>query len=125
MLFPLSTGQSLILHLRMTGTPYIRHAPAEPDKHTHAILVLEDDLSLHYHDVRKFGRFYLVDDASDIFSKLGPEPLGDEFSAADIMLTYGLNIASHLGYVDDETPRARAYCERAMARPAFQRAAAV
>jgi glutathione S-transferase len=50
--------------------------------------------------------------------------LGDAFSAADIMLTFGLIIADHLGYVNDETPRVRAYCERAMARPAFQRAAA-
>jgi glutathione S-transferase len=50
--------------------------------------------------------------------------LGDAFSAADIMLAFGLIIADHLGYVNDETPRVRAYCERAMARPAFQRAAA-
>lgn len=50
--------------------------------------------------------------------------LGDAFSAADIMLTYGLMIAAHIGYVSDDTPRVQAFCERAMARPAFQRAAA-
>jgi glutathione S-transferase len=50
--------------------------------------------------------------------------LGDTFSAADIMLTYGLGIAGYLGHVNDETPRVRAYCERATARPAYQRAAA-
>ncbi len=48
---------------------------------------------------------------------------GDAFSAADIMVTYGLSIAAYLEYVNDATPRVRAYCERAMARPAFQRAA--
>ncbi len=50
--------------------------------------------------------------------------LGDAFSAADIMLAYGLFIARHLGYVGDATPRVRAYCERALGRPAFQKAAA-
>ena len=57
---------------------------------------------------------------------LGEQPwiLGDAFSAADIMLNYGLFIAAHLGYVNDDTPRLRAYSERARARPAFQRAAA-
>jgi len=81
LVFPLSTGQSLILHLRMTGTPCIKPAAAEPDKHTHAVLVFGDARSLHYRDVRKFGRFYLVDDRQEILSSLGPEPLGEEFSA--------------------------------------------
>ena len=51
--------------------------------------------------------------------------LGEAFSAADITLAYGLTIARHLGYVNEATPRTAAYCERATARPAFQRAAAV
>lgn len=50
--------------------------------------------------------------------------LGDDFSAADIMLGFGLNIARHLGFVGEDTPRCLAYCERLAARPAFQRAAA-
>ena len=49
--------------------------------------------------------------------------LGTSFSASDIMLVFGLSIASHLGYVGDQTPNVRAYCERAMARPAYQKAA--
>lgn len=48
--------------------------------------------------------------------------LGDNFSAADIMLVFGLMIADHLGYITDDFPRLRAYLERAMARPALQRA---
>jgi len=53
-----------------------------------------------------------------------PYILGDHFSAADIMLTFGLNIARHLQFVNDETPQVRDYCDRLMARPACQRAAA-
>ena len=58
---------------------------------------------------------------------LGDRPfiLGEAFSAADIMLGFGLNIARHLQFVSDQTPRAIAYCDRLVARPAFQRAASV
>ena len=51
--------------------------------------------------------------------------LGDRFSAADIMLGFGLGIARHLGLVNDATPRTRDYLDRLTARPAYQRAAAV
>lgn len=50
--------------------------------------------------------------------------VGDEFSAADIALIFGLMIADYLGFVTDSSPRVRAYLARGMARPAFQRAAA-
>lgn len=49
--------------------------------------------------------------------------LGDAFSAADITLAFGLNIAQYLGYVSEETPRIAAYLERARSRAAYQRAA--
>lgn len=52
----------------------------------------------------------------------GPYVLGESFTAADIMLSFGLNIAQYLGFVDDATPRTRDYCARLMARPAYQRA---
>ena len=54
-----------------------------------------------------------------------PWILGDAFSAADIMLAFGLNIARHVGFVGDDRPKVSDYCDRAMARPACQRAAAV
>ena len=51
--------------------------------------------------------------------------LGEAFSAADIMLGFGLNIARHLQFANDRTPRVLAYCDRLAARPAFRRAASV
>jgi len=51
--------------------------------------------------------------------------LGEQFSAADIMLCFALTIAQYLGFVDSATPNAMAYIERLMAREAYQRAAAV
>ncbi len=55
----------------------------------------------------------------------GPLILGEAFSAADIMLGFGLNIAKYLGYVTDETPRVRDYCDRLAERPAYSRANSV
>ena len=48
--------------------------------------------------------------------------LGDNFSAADIMLGFALNIAQYLGFVSESTPKTLAYCQRLTERPAFQRA---
>ena len=54
----------------------------------------------------------------------GPFILGEAFSAADIMLGFGLNIARYLDYVSDSTPRVRDYCDRLAERPALSRALA-
>jgi glutathione S-transferase len=55
----------------------------------------------------------------------GPYVLGERFSAADIMLGFGLGIARYLEFVSDATPRTRDYLERLTARPAYQRAVVV
>ena len=72
------------------------------------------------------GREIAADLVNVVETSLGQQQwiLGDAFSAADIMLVFGLMIADHLGYITDATPSVRAYLDRAMARPAFQRAVA-
>lgn len=49
--------------------------------------------------------------------------VGSDFTAADIMLGFGLNIARFLEFVGPDTPRTEAYLARLAERPAFQRAA--
>ena len=70
----------LLIHLKMSGR--LRVVPAgEPlDAHTHTILDLDDGRQLRFHDVRKFGRVYLVDDETQVTGHLGPEPLADDFT---------------------------------------------
>ncbi len=55
---------------------------------------------------------------------LGERPyiLGDEFSVADIMLGFGLNIATYLEFVNHATPNCQAYCARLATRPAYVKA---
>jgi formamidopyrimidine-DNA glycosylase len=83
MLFDLASGDTLIVHLRMTGKLQPQAGDAPVDKHTHVLFDLDDGQRLHYHDTRKFGRIWLVADPGPVLAKLGPEPLGDEFSSAE------------------------------------------
>ena len=98
MLLGLDSGETLIVHLRMTGELRI-HAPAArdqelgqaqvasaadlpiapADKHTHVIFLLETGEELRFRDTRKFGRIWLVTDEEAVVGKLGPEPLDADF----------------------------------------------
>ncbi len=46
--------------------------------------------------------------------------LGDELTAADIMMGYSLGLAQRLGVLDERYPNAVAYMDRLEARPGFQ-----
>ncbi|MEZ4675629.1 MAG: bifunctional DNA-formamidopyrimidine glycosylase/DNA-(apurinic or apyrimidinic site) lyase [Caldilineaceae bacterium] len=75
--------QTLIIHLRMTGHVTVYDKAVAPDKHTHVILDLTDGGQVHFQDSRKFGRLWLVSEPEEILSKLGPEPLSEDFVAAE------------------------------------------
>ncbi len=81
LVFRFADGQTLLLHLRMSGR--LHHVPAEspPSAHEHVILAFEDGSELRFHDTRKFGRVHLLDDANRILGRLGPEPLDTGFTA--------------------------------------------
>lgn len=65
----------LLVHLRMTGS-FEFHSPRTPrSKHAHIVFSLDDGRELRFHDFRKFGRMWLVDDPELVVGKLGPEPL--------------------------------------------------
>jgi len=84
LIFPLLDGDHLLIHLRMTGSLLLRSPGVEEDRHTHAVLTIDDGQRLHYRDVRKFGRLYLVEDPEEVVGSLGPEPLAREFGAAQL-----------------------------------------
>jgi len=47
---------------------------------------------------------------------------GDEFTAADVQMSFPLEAAGAAGLLGEERPRLQAFLERIMARPAYQRA---
>jgi len=81
LIFSLSSGEALIIHLKMTGSLLLNHASDEPDKFIRAILHLDNNYQLRFRDPRKFGAMWLVADANSVVKKLGPEPLEEDFTA--------------------------------------------
>jgi formamidopyrimidine-DNA glycosylase len=82
LIIALDSGESLIIHLRMTGRLAIvpRDHPALSDSHVRAHFALADGHALVFTDARKFGRVWLVDDIARVTGKLGPEPLDWTFT---------------------------------------------
>jgi len=80
LIFRLTSGEVLIIHLKMTGSLLLKPASSEPDKFVRAILHLDKETELHFRDPRKLGVMWLVGDESIIVGKLGPEPLEAGFT---------------------------------------------
>jgi len=79
LIFHLSNGRSLIMHLRMTGSLLLN--PKEPDRYARAIFGLSNGHRFVFSDRRRLGVIWLVDDAGTVVGKLGPEPLDRGFTA--------------------------------------------
>ena len=79
-LIMLSDGWCLCIHLRMTGKLLLLPHLSPATSHVRLQLQLSDQRQLHFHDTRKFGRWYLVRDCNEVVGQLGPEPLGEDFS---------------------------------------------
>jgi formamidopyrimidine-DNA glycosylase len=80
-IFQLSGGIYMVVHLRMTGRFELASSTTGSQAHVHVMLHFSDGRHLMFHDTRKFGRFYVIDKIESIIGKLGPEPLGDRFTA--------------------------------------------
>jgi formamidopyrimidine-DNA glycosylase len=73
-----------LIHLRMTGRLQVSTAGEPADRHDHVIIILDDGRQVRFHDTRKFGRMWLVCDPGEVLGSIGPEPLDDSFTAADL-----------------------------------------
>jgi formamidopyrimidine-DNA glycosylase len=84
LLFRLDSGDSLIIHLRMTGRLEIvpGDSPLRAGLHVRAWFDLSGGECLVFTDARKFGRIWLAHDAGEVLGALGPEPLNWEFDSA-------------------------------------------
>lgn len=95
----LSTGETLLVHLGMSGRMLIsapeagretvgewHHAHPAPEKHDHVVFDMENGARVTFNDARRFGAMDLmqtaVAEAHPLLSVLGPEPLGNAFDEA-------------------------------------------
>jgi formamidopyrimidine-DNA glycosylase len=79
LVFHLSNGRSLIMHLRMTGSLLLSRKATE--RYARAIFRLSNGQRLVFTDRRRLGVMWLAEDVSTVLGKLGPEPLGKGFTA--------------------------------------------
>jgi len=88
LLIRLDDGQTLIVHLGMSGRMTLydaETAASHPlDRHDHVVFDMDDGWQVRFNDARRFGLMVLVaDDAvarHKYFKSLGPEPLDDAFT---------------------------------------------
>ena len=89
LLIALDDGRVLLVHLGMSGSLRIARAADDWRKHDHVALALDSGVQLRFHDPRRFGLVLLLppgaEEAHPLLSRLGPEPLGDAFSAATLV----------------------------------------
>jgi len=97
----LSTGETMLLHLGMSGritlsgleAPHVpghfHHHHPTPEKHDHVIFHMENGARVAFNDARRFGALDLIAtdraDAHPLLAALGPEPLSNAFSGAHLV----------------------------------------
>jgi formamidopyrimidine-DNA glycosylase len=84
MLFHVTDGWAMVIHLRMTGRLFYRDSELPSDAPAKIIFHFTGGDSLEYSDTRTLGTLYLLreNELDRIYglSSLGPEPLSPEFS---------------------------------------------
>ena len=88
----LSTGETLLIHLGMSGRMLVsgampgrfHHDHPAPQKHDHVVLDMDGGARITFNDARRFGAMDLMPtetaDIHPLLAGLGPEPLGNGFS---------------------------------------------
>jgi len=88
----LNSGESLLIHLGMSGRMTVSgdplgqfvHIHPQTEKHDHVIFEMENGARIAFNDPRRFGAMDLLatEEAADhpLLARLGPEPLGNEFN---------------------------------------------
>jgi formamidopyrimidine-DNA glycosylase len=96
----LASGESLLVHLGMSGRMLISgdplgqfvHDHPAPEKHDHVVLHMDNGARVTFNDPRRFGAMDLLETATaerhKLLSTLGPEPLGNSFNEAHLVAAF-------------------------------------
>lgn len=80
LLFGLNFADTLIMHLKMSGSLLLNSDSTVP-LYTRAFLKLEDGTNIYFRDPRKFGRMWLVEDIDEVVGSLGPDAMSRNLTA--------------------------------------------
>ena len=93
----LGTGETLIIHLGMSGRMLVsgdplgqfHHDHPAPAKHDHVVLDMDNGARITFNDARRFGAMDLCPtngiETHWLIAKLGPEPLGNAFDETHLI----------------------------------------
>jgi len=96
----LTSGETLLIHLGMSGRMLISgdplgqfaHAHPAPEKHDHVVLHMDTGARITFNDPRRFGAMDLLDtataEAHPLLAKIGPEPLSNAFNEAHLIAAF-------------------------------------
>lgn len=101
LLADLDTGESLLVHLGMSGRMVVSgfaaaHVPGQfhfdhpaLEKHDHVLLHMENGARITFNDPRRFGAMDICAtgalDMHPLLARIGPEPLGNEFNTTYLL----------------------------------------
>ncbi|WGW04679.1 bifunctional DNA-formamidopyrimidine glycosylase/DNA-(apurinic or apyrimidinic site) lyase [Tropicibacter oceani] len=93
----LDRGESLLIHLGMSGRMLVSgdplgqfvHDHPAPEKHDHVVLDMANGARITFNDPRRFGAMDLLPtataEAHPLLASIGPEPLGNGFSESHLV----------------------------------------
>jgi formamidopyrimidine-DNA glycosylase len=93
----LGSGESLLIHLGMSGRMLISgdplgqfvHDHPAPEKHDHVVFHMDNGARVTFNDPRRFGAMDLMDTVTaeqhKLLASIGPEPLGNDFHEAHLV----------------------------------------
>ena len=96
----LDTGETLLVHLGMSGRMLVSgdplgqfvHEHPAAEKHDHVVFHMENGARVTFNDPRRFGAMDLMptdgQEAHKLLSVLGPEPLGNDFNEGYLVAAF-------------------------------------
>ncbi|MDB4197510.1 bifunctional DNA-formamidopyrimidine glycosylase/DNA-(apurinic or apyrimidinic site) lyase [Ascidiaceihabitans sp.] len=96
----LSSGETLLIHLGMSGRMLISgdplgqfvHEHPAPEKHDHVVFHMSNGARVTFNDPRRFGAMDLLDTTTaekhKLLAALGPEPLGNDFNDSVLITAF-------------------------------------
>ncbi len=89
LIFRIDDGSAVLAHLGMSGSLRIVGGDAPWRRHDHVALAFGNGIHMRFHDPRRFGLLLRLAPGEDaghpLLRNLGPEPLGDDFTA-DVLI---------------------------------------
>jgi len=106
-LIDLDNGNTLIVHLRMSGRFSLLAAERDDPKYTHAVFHFSESERLVFDDQRHFGLMKIISSAdlnsARELAKLAPEPFSDEFSIGYLRSSLAASSRSLKEFLLDQT----------------------